>query len=293
MNYTEFITEIETEVRLKINSDFEVSVRQISKNNGTKLDGLTIADPALNIAPTIYLNPYYHRYLSGQSLEDICDDILCTYHSATPQRDFDLELVNNFEKVKGSIVFKIVNYEKNRNLLCNVPHKKFMDLALIFQIYLQDFSEEYATITIIDSLMKKWEVDVSTLYAHARVNTPMLLPYKFESFESLFKRLENKEIDLVGKTPMYLLTNQLKTNGASVLLYPNIMRRLANILNSDLLVIPSSIHELIIIPTFSPMVFEDINAIICEVNASSLKDEDILSDHSYYYSKEKDRLISN
>ena len=85
MNYQEFLTTIKTQLSLRIDADATLDIRRFTKNNGTDLDGLIIFRPNLNISPTIYLNPYYHRYLQAVPLEDIYTDILITYHEHMPE----------------------------------------------------------------------------------------------------------------------------------------------------------------------------------------------------------------
>ena len=110
MNYTEFLCSIKQSMTEVFDSSFNICVKPIEKNNGTYLDGLIICNPDYNISPTIYLNPYYHRYLEGVSIKDICDDIFTTYNQYMPAANFDIESVIDFEKCKDSIIYKLINY---------------------------------------------------------------------------------------------------------------------------------------------------------------------------------------
>ena len=74
MKYQDFIENIKEYVSGQLNNGQKVVLQSVVKNNGLVYDGLFIVDPILNVSPTIYLNPYYHRYLSGVSLEDIYED---------------------------------------------------------------------------------------------------------------------------------------------------------------------------------------------------------------------------
>ena len=92
MKYHNFIEFIKKEVTRHVSPEHQVIIQPFIKNNGATYDGLLITDPLLNISPAIYLNPYYHRYLNGLSLDEICTDILNTYYENLPKKDFDVSL---------------------------------------------------------------------------------------------------------------------------------------------------------------------------------------------------------
>ena len=74
MRYQKFIETVKDYIQQELQK--KVYVNPVLKNNGAIYDGLVILDPTLNISPTIYLNPYYHRYLAGVCMEDIYEDII-------------------------------------------------------------------------------------------------------------------------------------------------------------------------------------------------------------------------
>mgnify|MGYP006981927277 CR=1 FL=1 len=98
-------------------------------------DGLVIINPKFNIAPTIYLNPYYHWYLDGVSIDSILDAILSTYNDFKPTEDFDISFCDDFSKVKEKIIFQLISYDKNQKQLKDVPYIKYLDFAIIFEVY--------------------------------------------------------------------------------------------------------------------------------------------------------------
>lgn len=150
MNYQEFLTTIKTQLSLRIDADATLDIRRFTKNNGTDLDGLIIFRPNLNISPTIYLNPYYHRYLQGVPMEDIYTDILITYQEHLPEEDIDVSFFTDFAKAKKLVTMRLVNYKQNEKMLQEVPHFRYHDLAVIFYCLLHANEENNAHI-LIDS----------------------------------------------------------------------------------------------------------------------------------------------
>ena len=293
MKYQEFIQDIKQYLSTQVDPSHKVVIQPVIKNNGTQLDGLIIFDPLLNISPTIYLNPYYHRYLNGVSMEDIYEDILNTYHEHLPQTDFDISLFKDFEKAKENILIKLVNFEKNKEILEDVPYVKFYDLAIIFVVAVSDFMHEYATILIHNQHLSFWNINEDELYQIAMKNTPNLLPYRLEPMDKLLESFDDS-LPLLFDTKMYVLTNSIKIHGASCLTYPALLQTLAKELNDDLLIIPSSIHELLILPlTDASKEYSllDYHEMIQEVNETQLTDDEVLTDHVYLYLQSTDKLI--
>ena len=129
MKYTEFLHTIETEITARLDNNFKLTIHPVKKNNGMIYDGLVIINPKFNIAPTIYLNPYYHWYLDGVSIDSILDAILSTYNDFKPTEDFDISFCDDFSKVKEKIIFQLISYDKNQKQLKDVPYIKYLDFA--------------------------------------------------------------------------------------------------------------------------------------------------------------------
>lgn len=294
MKYKNFIENVKTYMESQFQEGQKVLIQPVLKNNGTVYDGLIIIDPILNISPTIYLNPYYHRFLDGVSMEDIYNDILSTYQENLPKEDFDISLFKDFDKAKERILVKLVNQERNSELLEEVPHIIFHDLAIIFVCAICDFLDEYATILIHNQHLEMWGISLDELYEIGMENTPKLLPYSFDSMENVLKHLSDGTLPFVTDIAMSVLTNQLKIHGATSIIYPGLLKRLANDLDDDIIIIPSSIHEVLIIPyqsTISKYSLLNFRDMIVQVNEEQLPDEEVLSDHAYLYLKDSEKLI--
>ena len=231
--------------------------------------------------------PYYHRYLEGVCLEEICEDILHTYQAHAPEENFDTSYFTDFSRASKHIVMRLVSFEKNQELLKEVPFFRYQDLAVIFYCLLHASAENQANILIHNHHLNLWKTDKETLYRLAKKNTPQLLPPQLTPMSSLLK-----EMQLVAETPLpeaapplYVLTNTYRTNGATVLLYDDILKELSDLFEKDLIILPSSIHEVLILATDENdrQNLDHYTAMVKEVNASQLQDEEILSDHAYYY----------
>ncbi len=283
MIHQEFIEALQQQMTHLVAPGQKVTIQTIEKNNGTSYQGLVIIDPVLNISPTIYLEPFYQKHLKGTSLDHICEEIFQLYQKFSPTEDFDETLFTDYEKAKHRIIMKLVNREKNHSLLEKVPHIPYLDLAIVFVCSAGDLEKEYATILIHDNHMEHWGIDLTTLYNVAKENTPRLLPPHFENMEDFLVRCCAWPYS--EHIPMYLLTNHLKIQGAATILYDGFLEQLSEELDSSLAIIPSSVHEVLIIPVASKKELDNYTPMIMEVNATQLTADEVLSDHPYYYSK--------
>ena len=293
MNYQEFIFDIKTELSSRITPGATLKIQTITKNNGTHYDGLIILQPGSNIAPTIYLTPYYHRYLDGVSMADIYDDILKTYQAHLPETDFDIEMFTDFNRAQSRIVMRLVSKEYNESLLTDVPHIDFQDLLIVFYCLIYADSDNQGSILIHNSHMNMWHVSVEILYQLAKQNTPVLLPHQIIPMAELLKSHPFAHLTDLDEIPMYILTNSYKTNGASVLLYNDLLATVADQFQQDFILLPSSIHELILIPvdTFDTDELQYYSQVVHEVNQTQLADDEVLSEHAYFYRRKTNELI--
>lgn len=287
MNYQDFIENVSKHISetLKLHT----KVCPVLKNNGTVYEGLVICDPILNISPMIYLHPFYQQYCSGTALEDIYEKILDTYQNNLPVNDFDISTFCDYEKAKERIVLKLINAKRNDNLLKQVPHILFHDLAIVFLCAVNDFSEEYATILIHNSHMHNWNVKVEDLYELAKDNSSRLLPPRMDNLHDIFEMITSESLEFLDDLQAYILTNKLRIHGATCMVYPGILEEISDLFDDDLIILPSSIHDLLVFPKsnipeeYSLSYFKEM---IQEVNQTQLRDVEILSDHPYWYHRD-------
>ena len=284
MRYQKFIETVKEHIQQELQKP--VHLFPVLKNNGSIYDGLVILDPILNISPTIYLNPYYHRYLDGVSMEDIYEDILNTYHENLPDEDFDVSVFRDYDKARERIVMKLINAKKNEQLLKKVPHILIYDLAIVFLCSVSDFMNEYATILIHNQHIKMWNISLEDLYEVAKDNSPRILAPRLDNLHDVFAYITDESLPFLEALNMHILTNYLKIHGATCMVYPGLLEEIAEVFEDDLIIIPSSIHETLVFPKDNlpeEYSIEHLNDMIQEVNETQLTDDEILSDHIYWY----------
>ena len=285
MMYELFIKEVKEAVESKVGTGFDVTVNKVTKNNNLILDGLVIKATDTNIAPTIYLNGYYERYEDGaMNLDDVVESIIDTYNHHNSVT-FDISTFTDFDAVKNRICYKLVNTASNKKLLEDVPHRELFDLSIVYYVVVSVEANVTGSIIIHNNHIKLWDITENDLYEFASDNTKRLLPAGIKSmFDTLSEMVDMEDLPNTDDF-MYVLTNKEKLQGASTILYPDVLSTFAMKKNANLWLIPSSIHEWIIIPDDGNMNRETLSKMIQEVNGSQLAVDEILSDHPYYYNR--------
>ena len=298
MTYQKFEKEIVDTINKNLPKGHQTLIKPVDKNNGVVLHGLIINNGLCNISPTIYLDYYYDEYKKGFDIDYLAKQIITQYQRFALEEDFDITVFTDYEKCKPNISYKLINYEKNKELLKDVPHIIYLDLAIVFYCLLNTSPSEASSILIRNSHMKHWGVTCDDLFDVASNNTPKLLESDIKNLTDIVKELieDNPSIDLDSDnmldtdSSMYVLTNKIKLYGACCILYKNLLEEFASKVGSDLYIIPSSVHEVLLLPNNIEYDRDYLTDLVKEVNSGELSTEDILSDHVYYYSRKDDAI---
>lgn len=276
MNYEEFVCAMEESTRKKLSLSETVERKEITKNNGIVEQGLIIRRIGENIAPIIYLEGFYEKYQLGVTVDSLAEILIRKSREAPVISKRNYGDILDFSKISGQIIYKLVNAEKNEELLKEIPYLPMMDLAVIFYWLVSVGDAERGTVLIRNSHMEHWKLPISALYQCAMENTYRLCPPVFASLSEYVAEVS------VGD-PLYLLSNDTGVNGAAVLLYPNMTKEIYEKLGCRYYLLPSSVHEFLAVPEQGIICPEDLKKVVREVNATQVKEEEFLSDHIYYF----------
>lgn len=278
--------------------DCTVELQDVTKNNGRIYHGICICEAGSNIAPAIYLDELFSDYRKGRDFVEIVKTVSKIYEENRVPGcfRFDVGMITDYGRVKDKICLRVVNTDRNRKLLSDVPHVPFCDLAVIFHVKLPGLQGQEASVTIRNGLMDSWGVDVDTLYQVAKYNTPRLLPGNVRSMESVLSEIFCDEpgdflmsgydgVNPADGFAMYVATNRARLNGAAVFLYDSLLSGFAERIGADFYIIPSSIHELIFLPKIPFLDAGSIREMVLSVNATEVLPEEVLSDNVYHYNR--------
>lgn len=301
MNFTVFCNLMKDMVQQRFAEGTEVRLQEVLKNNNVRLSGLIITEEGKNISPTIYLESFYQAFCEGTPMDVIANAIVDSYLSVPKEADIDLNFFKDFERVKGRIAYRLVNRKYNEELLADVPFIPYLDLAICFFCAYSDIMLGEGVILVRRSHMEMWNTDVKELFALAQQNTPQLYPKEILGMDVLLAELMGMEgMDRklfkweaeAEQGPMFVLTNEKRVQGAATILYPDLLEQIAAKVGGGFWIIPSSVHEVIIVPYHPKMDILSTKRMIFEINRTKVDPEEVLSDSLYAYN-EKDKRIIN
>lgn len=370
MEIMEFCQKVRNNLAIHAGEKVTVAVKQITKNNGIILHSIIVTERDTNISPNIYLDELYEAYERGETFRTIMDEILQIYEDSRVKDNIDMGFFMNYNEMEKKVLYKVISYEKNKELLLQIPYIPIMDLALVFYCFVPRKELENATILIYNNHLQMWNITKERLYKDAINNTEGLLPAKILSIEDMMKEIflkelsakelsatklsadilsadelsakelaaaqrtgkdaqsnqekqeaeksireiakpENEERDkqaqkqtagqiteqliksmaecrMNGK--MFVLGNNIKLFGAAAMFYRGLLSLAADRLQKNLFILPSSIHEVIIVPDDGEQEAEDLWKMVCEINATQVGPEEVLTDSVYYFSRINNKI---
>ena len=287
MDFNVFTDNIVNVLQQRMGHEYDVKVTKVTKNNDIELTGVVLMKESDNLSPTIYLDGLFEEYQDGAYIEDLAEQIIRFYKEQLPAGRLDMDFFRNFEQVKDRIFYKLVSYDKNRKMLEKLPYYKWNDLALIFYYAMVEERIGRASITIHHQHLKMWEQSLDTLYAVAQENMKKSMPELLVSKKDLLEETTGLKMGEDTYLPMYVLTNQEKVYGAAAMLYSEHMKKLAERWQPDLLILPSSIHEVLLLPDDGQNEYAFYRQMVEEGNTTQVDPEEVLSYSLYRYCREK------
>lgn len=284
-------------------ADANVTLQAVTKNNDHILDGIVITSPDSNVSPTIYLNSFFEQFKEGMPMEEILEQIAEIRDTHEVDKDFNVSRITDWDQVSDKIAPRVVDSEHNAELLAQRPHTMMDGMAVTYCIMLGEDENGSMSIPITNQLMENWGLSSEQIHAVALENLPELMPPTFKSMNEVMAEMmlpnmieecggnrEEAEAMLAMMMPpedkMFVVSNEQKLNGAAVLLNEKQMDEIAERFGGDFYILPSSIHECLIVPRDAGMELSDLEAMVQDVNATQVALEDRLSDHVFSYDSE-------
>lgn len=293
MEYKEFLDKLVIELSKQTRGHVSVHINHILKNNHSPMDSITIRMEGENAAPAIYTETFYRQYKDGMSMEEVVSQVLSYHYEHKISGYFDVSLYLDFEKIKSGIVCRIVNYERNREMLKNVPHRRFLDLAVIYYHKMDDPVFGNASVLLRSSHLEMWNISEKELHKIALENTRDQGVSVLE-IGTLVEELEDelpKERELMY--PMFVMTNPERCFGAVNMIFYDVLEQIAERTGGNFYLLPSSVHECMIVPEDDDFSLDPQNMkqMVMEINQAIVIDEEILSDSVYYYMRDRKLLV--
>lgn len=316
MTLEQFANKVRNAVSAYFGEGPGVTVQKIMKNNSVEMTGLIFMENGSDIAATIYLDSYYEEYEEGTPLGEIVGRLIRAYEEHRPSERLRLDFFRDYEQVRGRLACRLINLERNRELLEQVPHQVWLDLAVVPCCILMGDELGCACVLIRYAHMKRWGIGEESLMEDARRNMRQILrPECTPMTDFLYEMMYHAEMDglpdpgeaeqkeqimeqiaslLSGcrrarERELFILSNTQHFYGASALLYPDLLSSVAG-KRRGFFVLPSSVHEVLLLADTGKESRFELYRMVNEVNAKNVPQEEFLSDSVYYFDRETGKV---
>lgn len=300
MTYNQFLNYVREQSVYELDhpEEYQASINHVVKNNSVELDGICLHKHGETLSPTVYLNQFYEQYLEGRPLKSILGEIVSTLNNDVPKLEVPASLYDDYDAVRPQIIFRIVNYYKNQEQLKDCPYLPFCDLAITFRWLVHADSYGIASSLITNRELELWNVTVEELYKVASHNTQRLFPHQIQPMQELLVEYLQEDNELKqlyeSSSPafqIYILTNKNRINGSTCMIYDNVLSNFAKQQGCDIYILPSSIHEVLLIPASYGIEEQALLSLVHDANRTVVGVTDILSDSIYRYDYSRNRVI--
>jgi len=293
MNRKEFYEYVKDNVKEYLPAsyqDAEIKLQEVVKNNGLKLTGITIPKGDQRTVPTVYLDSLYQEYVNGKDADSCVGDVADMRIEVQDKAEFiDMGVpdIFDYEKMKNKLQVRICDREWNEEHLADKVVTEHGDFAAYYAVNVEENEGGIGSIPVTVTLMNEWGVTAEQIQADAVAadrNRGVVLMDMNEMVKSMIfgeepENLLNEKLDIeTMREPMFCLTNAKKMNGASLLLQEDIRKQIGECMGSDYFVLPSSIHEVLILPDNGLFEVPELNAMVKEVNETQVERQEQLSD---------------
>lgn len=291
MKIEKFIEKIIEAVKDELGTYVNVECKPVVKNNGVTLQGLTIRTDENNISPCIYLDSFYQKCTEEKmSVESAVAQILDIYKNSYPRNNFDISLFTDWEKAKEHLCCRLINSEKNRGLLKILPHRALLDLSVVYYVNIAVNGDGQGSILLTHDHLEMWGLEEEDLYRTALEN--MKYDFYVDSLGAICADMIGiEDISDEERFPLYVLSNLSRFYGAGMLLNDEAMNYiLEKTAGEDFYILPSSVHETIIVPKYACDNVKHMANMVKEVNDTQVSETDLLSYHIYKYNAYEGQL---
>ena len=288
MDYEDFKQDFQEALKEELagrGMDAEISSQRIEKMNES-YDAVTVKPEDSMIGVNFNAERAFENYQAGTEMDEVVNHAADAVEKAfreAPQ--IDVAAITDYEQMKSKLSMEVVSADRNADLLQNVPHEKLEDMAVVYRLLLDQTDEGNGTVLVTDQLMDRFGITQAQLRNDALLNAPEIRPSEIKGMSEVMNEIAPGMAPEIAAEDeqMFVASVPDKIRGAGVIAYPNFMEDAAEKMGGDFFVLPSSIHEVLLVRDNGTMTSKELENMVKEVNATQVEPEDRLTDHVYHY----------
>lgn len=269
------------------NEGYSVSKTTVKKANHETYDGLCVSREGDNVSPNLNIDTLYSRYVEGMREDEVIKyaiEVVTKAYEDVPE--ISLQDITDYERMKETLCVQLIPIEGNEEVLEETPYIKVLDLALVARLVLDSSDDSQATVLVKNQLLEKYKITKEQLFEDAANNSSEMFPINIRNIKDVLMGMIPD--DVIEETPeifegpqLYVATNSRSMNGASIITYPDFIDKATKIMGDDFYILPSSIHEVLLVPMEAAESVDYLYSMVREVNDTQVEPCDLLSYNVY------------
>lgn len=290
MNFEQFKTQVIDEMRDRF-PELDISLQEVSKLQGESYIGMAVRPENSNIAATTNLKAFFEDLGEDFNMDDVMDQIahgISDQISHMPQ--FDEHVLNDYEQMKEKLTLQMIPTAGNEEKLSEIPHRNVEDMAIVYRFEMSNSAKEISSILVTDSMLRSYGITAGQLHEDALEAAVQTHPATLRNMTDVMRDLMGDAAALFAPdepSPMWVASVEGGQNGACAIQYPDFLEQAAETLGGDFYVLPSSIHEVLLVADDGSMDLSYLEAMVRSVNETEVAPADRLSDHVFHYDSEE------
>lgn len=293
MNFEEFREKVKEALPEFLPGELSKSVIRDVKADKVQrgeLRGIMIIPPRSNMGVNIYLEEAFQEHLSGMQFTAIMNRISDTAVGSMGEMEgHDFSFLKDYNLAKEMLTMQAINRDRNEGILKNVPHRIMEDLAIVYRFDLGNGQEGHFSTLITNKLLNGYGITPDQLHSDAIEAAQKTMKYSILSMNEVLARIQMETLGYIVEepiawNPMHVATTENSCFGAGIIAIPDFLEDAAEKMHGDFYVLPSSIHEIILIPSNCGVDASELREMVCDVNTAEVSEEEKLSDNVYFYS---------
>lgn len=299
MNYEEFKSYVLGHIKDylgEMDPEIDMKIEQTENKLFEEVGALVLSKPDREYSTNIFLDKAYVAYMGTGDMEPIMKDIAATVRKSEKQLNkMEAINLNSFEGIKERLSVQILNAERNQSQLQVITHRKIpeTDLAVVYRIEVASNRDGFESVKVTNKMLDIWGIREEQLYQAALEQNMKKYPFIIADAGQFLFRAEpvpEQYPEEMKEKRFYYLTNSNIVNGAATILYPDILKTIGDKFQGNYFILPSSIHEVLLMKDDGEINVEELQSTVRSVNDESVPEGDILSDQVYAYDRENERF---
>ncbi len=296
MDFKEFTDKLEQNLKVALEDgpmNASVIRHEVEKMQGQSYTALTVSPANSNVGMNINVDSLYEQMQYGASYQNVLSHALnqaTAFVEDAPK--FDVSSITNYSQAKDKLFVDVVGADRNAEMLSKVPHVQVEDMAMVYRIQVGQRDGEVASALVTNQIMDSFGVTPEQLHQDALANSADIHPAKIQNLSEVLAEMTGMPVEMIESSapPLIVVSNEDKIKGASALFYPDMMDQLVKETGGDFFVLPSSIHEVLVMPDNGEMSAEELKAMVTSINGDVVDPADVLTDQVYHFDA-KERIF--